>query len=167
MLQNLFPILATEYAGLSTAETGVIYALAIPVVIVSGPTFGWLSDNVSRRLVLLARGVFNIFSSIIYVAFPSFAGIASGKLADDLGKSAFRPAWGEVMSTVSGFDRRRRARTISHLSLGEGLGEIAGPLVAGLLWSVWGIPVVMAARVLLALASEAYAVALLKPVENH
>jgi MFS family permease len=167
MLQNLFPILAIEYGGLTEAETGVIYAMTIPLVIISGPMFGWLSDNISRRLVLLARGIFNILSSIIYITFPGFAGIATGKLADDLGKSAFRPAWGELMSTVSGLDRRRRARTIGYLGFGEGLGEIAGPLLAGVLWGVWGIPVVMAVRVLLALASEVYAVALLKPIENR
>jgi MFS family permease len=166
MLHNLFPVLAVEYAGLSVAETGLIYTLTIPVVIISGPLFGWLSDNVSRNLVLMVRGTANIFSSIFYVAFPSFLGIASGKLMDDMGKAAFRPAWGALMSQVSGFNKKRRARTIGYLSFGEGLGEIVGPILAGFLWNAWGITVVVAARVLLALVSEAYAVILMRRLPN-
>lgn len=160
MLQNLFPVLAVEYAGLSVAETGIIYTLSIPVVIVSGPLFGWVSDNVSRSLALAVRGAANILSSILYIVFPTFAGIASGKLVDDMGKAAFRPAWGALMSQVSGLRPERRARTIGYLSLGEGLGEILGPALAGLLWNVWGFVAVVTARVLLALVSEAYAVTL-------
>ena len=31
------------------------------LTIVSGPAFGWLSDNVSRKLVLMVRGAANTF----------------------------------------------------------------------------------------------------------
>jgi MFS family permease len=50
MLANLFPIFAVEYAGLTEAETGLIYTISI-VVVLSGPVFGWLSDHVSHKLV--------------------------------------------------------------------------------------------------------------------
>ncbi len=166
MLHNLFPVLAIEYAGLTAAETGLIYTLSIPVVIVSGPAFGWASDHFSRKLVLMVRGVANVFSSIIYLVFPTFAGLASGKIIDDMGKAAFRPAWGALMTYVSGFDRSRRARTMSYLSFGEGVGEIIGPVLAGLLWNMWGLVAVVIARVLLALASELYAVGLVRSLEK-
>jgi MFS family permease len=166
MLHNLFPVLAVEYAGLTVAQAGLIYTLSIPVVIISGPLFGWISDNLSRNFVLFVRGAANIFSSIIYVAFPSFIGITSGKLIDDMGKAAFRPAWGALMSHVSGFNKKRRARTIGYLSFGEGLGEIVGPILAGFLWNAWGITVVVAARVLLALINEVYAITLMKRLQK-
>jgi MFS family permease len=51
MLANLFPIFAVEYAGLTAAQAGVIYMIAASLTL-SGPFFGWLSDHVSRRLVL-------------------------------------------------------------------------------------------------------------------
>jgi MFS family permease len=166
MLHNLFPVVAIEYAGLTAAETGLIYTLAIPVVIVSGPAFGWISDHLSRKLVLMVRGIANVFSSIIYLAFPTFAGLASGKVIDDMGKAAFRPAWGALMTYVSGFDRSRRARTMGYLSFGEGVGEIIGPVLAGLLWNMWGLAAVVIARVVLALASELYAIGLIRSLEK-
>ncbi len=64
MLNGLFPVLATEYAGLSQAQTGVIYAVSTCAIVFGGPAFGWLSDNVSRKLVLTVRGVANTLSSI-------------------------------------------------------------------------------------------------------
>src|SRR5437867_9283299 len=68
MLNGLFPVLATEYAGLNQAQAGIVYTVSTLVTIFSGPIFGWLSDNVSHKLVLLARGVANTLSSILYVA---------------------------------------------------------------------------------------------------
>ena len=157
MLRGLLPILATQYAGLSEAQTGVIYTVSTLVVIFAGPLFGWLSDNVSQRLVLMVRGIANTFSSILFLASPNLTGIAMGKTIDDLGKAAFKPAWGALMADVSSLDKKRRARTISFMCLGEDAGEIAGPVLAGFLWSVWGVPVVLGVRVLLALLTEVYA----------
>ena len=91
MIHSLFPILAIEYAGLTAAETGIIYAISIVVTIISGPLFGWMSDNLSRRLVLLVRGASNTLSSLVYIFFPSFWGITMGRAVDDVGKAAFRP----------------------------------------------------------------------------
>src|SRR5262249_26706451 len=113
MMSNLFPLLATEYAKLSPAQAGMIYIIAPLVTIVSGPAFGWLSDNVSRKLVLMVRGVANTFSSAMFFFFPTFAGLAAGNVVDAMGKAAFRPAWGALMAQFSSLDRRRRARTMS------------------------------------------------------
>jgi MFS family permease len=51
MLSALFPVLAVEYAGLSAAQAGLLYSVSA-LFALAGPLFGWLSDNVSRRLVL-------------------------------------------------------------------------------------------------------------------
>jgi MFS family permease len=156
MLGTLFPLLATEYAGLTPAQTGSIYLLVI-VAPLTGPAFGWLSDNVSRRLVLSVRSVANAGSSLLYLAFPTFAGVLAGRLVDDVGKAAFRPAWGSLMAHVASFDPRTRARTMGFLRQGEDAGEIAGPIVAGVIWSLWGAPVLLVLRAALALVAELYA----------
>jgi MFS family permease len=159
MLANLFPIFAVEYAGLNEAQTGLIYLVSI-VAMLASPFFGWLSDNVSRRLVLSLRGAANVLSSVVYLVAPNFAGMAIGRAVDDLGKAAFRPAWGALMAHVAGFDRRRRARTMGSLSAGEDAGEVAGPILAGFLWSTWGVPVLLGVRIALAAATELYAIVL-------
>jgi MFS family permease len=157
MISNLFPILATEYGHLTTAQTGLIYIGSILVVVVAGPLFGWISDHVNQKLVLTVRGVANTFSSIVFYFYPTFIGLAVGSLADSIGKAAFRPAWGSLMARVSSYDRKRRARTMSYLSLGEGLGETVGPILGGLLWSTRGVGAMLGARVLLAVIGEIYA----------
>ncbi len=158
MITNLFPLLATEYGGLSAAQTSLIYTISVVVVVAAGPIFGWLSDHVSRKFVLMVRGFANTFSSAMFYFFPTFAGLAAGNVVDAMGKAAFRPAWGALMAHVSSFDRRRRARTMSYLSLGEGLGETLGPMLGGFLWHTWGVGAMLGARVVMALAGEIYAV---------
>jgi MFS family permease len=157
MLAGLFPVLATEYAGLTTTQTGLVYAVSTAVAVSAGPIFGWLSDNVSRKLVLGIRGAANTLSSVLYVVAPSFVGVGFARCADDLGTAAFRPAWGALMSQVSHLDRSKRARIMSWLSMGEDAGGVLGPMLAGFLWNGWGIAALMGTRVLLAAASEVYA----------
>jgi MFS family permease len=157
MISNLFPLLAMEYAKLSAAQAGLIYMIAPLIIIVSGPAFGWLSDNVSRKLVLMTRGAANTLSSVMFFFFPTFSGLAVGSVVDAMGKAAFRPAWGALMAQYSSLDRRRRARTMSYLSLGEGLGETLGPLLGGFLWNVKGVGLMLGARVALAMVAEIYA----------
>lgn len=163
MLGGLFPILATEYAGLTAAQTGLIYTVSTLVILFSGPFFGWLSDNVSRKLVLSLRSVANVASSLIYLAAPTFAGVAVGRTVDDLGKSAFRPAWGALMAQVAALEPRKRVRTMSWMSVGEDVGEIVAPIFAGFLWSGFGIAVLLGVRALLALVTEIYAFWLADP----
>lgn len=157
MLNGLFPVLVTEYAGLSKAQAGIVYTVSTLVMIFSGPLFGWVSDNVSRKLVLTVRAAANTLSSILYVVDPSFSGVAVAKTADDMGKAAFRPAWGALMAEISGFDKRNRARTMSWMSMGEDAGGVLSPIVAGFLWGTWGITALMGVRVLLAITTELYA----------
>jgi MFS family permease len=159
MLANLFPIFAVEYAGLNEAQTGLIYLISIAAML-STPVFGWLSDNVSRRLVLSLRGAANVVSSAVYLVAPNLAGVAAGRAVDDLGKAAFRPAWGALMAHVAGFDKRRRARTMGSLSAGEDAGEVAGPILAGFLWSTWGVAALLGTRIGLAVVTEIYAIVL-------
>ncbi|MDH4275981.1 MAG: MFS transporter, partial [Gammaproteobacteria bacterium] len=94
MLTNLFPIIATEYAHLSKAETSLIFTCSTVFMVAINPAFGWLADHVGRGVVLSVRAIGNAISSVIYLVFPSFWGFAIARFADDAGKAAFRPAWG-------------------------------------------------------------------------
>src|SRR5262249_24821372 len=166
MISNLFPILATEYGGLTTAQAGSIYAVSIVIIVVAGPVFGWISDHVNHTLVLTVRGLANTFSSFVFFYFPSLIGLAAGSVADAMGKAAFRPAWGALMARISSFDRQKRARTMSYLSLGEGLGETIGPILGGFLWNTWGIGAMLGTRVILAVMGEIYALRIGRPVKK-
>jgi MFS family permease len=160
MLSGLFPVIATEYGHLTKAQAGIIYTVSTLIAIFSGPVFGWLSDHVSRKLTLVVRSIANTFSSALYLIAPTYFGIGAARAIDDMGKAAFRPAWGALMAQISGADKRNRARTMSWLSMGEDAGGVAAPLLAGFLWNTWGIAALMGARILLAIVTEAYAFAI-------
>ncbi len=157
MLSGLFPVLATEYAGLSDAQAGLVYTVSMIVMIFSGPLFGYLSDHVSRKLVLVVRSLANTLSSIAYAAAPTFLGVGVAKTVDDMGKAAFRPAWGSLMAQVANYDKNSRAQTIGWLSMGEDAGKVCAPALAGFLWNTWGIAALMGTRILLAIITEVYA----------
>jgi MFS family permease len=166
MLRGLFPILATEYAGLNPAQTGMIYTISTVLVLVSGPIFGWLADHGRQEWVLLVRSFGNVISSIVYIFAPNWAGFMLGKLSDDAGKAAFRPAWGAIMAHVSDATPQRRAQMMSWMLMGEDAGAIAGPILAGLLWTTWGLPVMLGIRVLLAIGTEIYTVYLTQSIDS-
>jgi MFS family permease len=165
MLTSLFPIIATEYAGLSTAQAGLLY-LVTPALALTGPIWGWVADRVSRSVVLSFRGFANVLSALAYLVSPTLVGVWVGRSLDDLGKAAFRPAWGSLMAEVSGRDRRQRARVMGFLTAGEDAGDIVAPALAGLVWSVWGMPALLIGRMLVACVTEGYVIGLERRQRN-
>ncbi|MGZ6695997.1 MAG: MFS transporter [Solirubrobacteraceae bacterium] len=121
MLSGLFPLIVTEYAGLSDGVLSMLYIVGTAAAF-TGPIFGWLSDHVGNKIVLSIRSTANIMSSVLYIVAPSVAGVAVGKALDDTGKAAFKPAWGSMMAQLSSMDRQRRARMFGYMTSGEDAG---------------------------------------------
>ena len=151
----LFPVIAKQNFGLTPAEIGVIMLVSTVVVLISGPLFGWLADNVNRNVVLLVRAAANTCSSIVLMVAHGAVMVGSGRAVDDMGKAAFRPAWGSIMAEVASLDKRTRARTMSLIDVGEDTGDALGPVLAGALIASGGLIVMLAVRVALAVTTEA------------
>ncbi len=161
LMANLLPVLVVSYMGLSEAAASSLYAFTA-VVSLSGPLWGWLADRVNLKLVLGVRAIGNVFSSLIWLLVPTYAGMAAGKIADDVGKAAFRPAWGAVMAKVAALDPARRSQTLAMMSTAEDAGELGAPIVAGLIWSSFGVPAVLVLRAVAGVATEVYSWVLAK-----
>lgn len=155
LMANLLPVLAVSYMGLSEAAASSLYVFTA-VVSLSGPLWGWIADRMSLKLVLGIRAIGNVFSSLIWLIFPTYLGLAIGKVADDVGKAAFRPAWGAVMANVAALDPARRSQTLAMMSTAEDSGELGAPILAGLVWSAFGLPALMLLRAGAGLATELY-----------
>ncbi len=154
MMRGLFPVIATQHAALTEGQAGLIVGVASIAVLVAGPAFGWLSDRVDRRLVLGVRSLTNTVSSLLYLALPGFSGYFVARMMDDTGKAAFRPTWGALLAEASEAHPRHRARVMTFMDTAYTLGEVLGPLVAGLLISGFGVPVMLGVRAALALFTE-------------
>jgi MFS family permease len=155
MVHGLFPVLATEYAGLTEAQAGLIYSLSAVVFLVAGPLFGWLVDRYGRVVALAWRSTANIGSSFLYLALPSFGGMALARSIDDSGKAAFRPAWAAAMAQIAAADPRRSSQRLGVLDASQSIGETIGPILAGLLWqSGGGVVALFAVRIAIAVVAE-------------
>lgn len=154
MVNGIFPLLATEYAGLSALQTGFIYSLSAVVVLIAGPAFGWLIDRHGRLVGIAWRSVANIGSSVLYLVARTFAGIAFVRAVDDSGKAAFRPAWAAVAVDFAAQDPARRGRRLGTLDTAVSAGEAIGPALAGLLWQTGGIAVQFGVRIVIAIVAE-------------
>ena len=151
---GLFPVIAKQNFGLTPAQIGVIMLISTVVVLVSGPLFGWLADNVNRNVVLLVRAAANTCSSVVLMVVHAPLLVGAGRAIDDMGKAAFRPAWGSIMAEVASFDRSKRARTMSLIDVGEDAGDAIGPVLAGWLIASAGLPVMLLVRIVLAVTTE-------------
>lgn len=158
MVHGLFPVLATEYAGLSTAQAGLIYSLSAAVFLITGPTFGWIIDRRGRTLGIAWRSVANIGSSFLYLLSPTFVGLAAARSVDDSGKAAFKPAWASAMAEISAVDPKRRGKRLGVLDTSQSLGEALGPALAGILWQTGGIVTLFGVRIGIAVAAEIAAI---------
>ncbi len=58
------------------------------------------------------------------------------------------------MAGVARQDGDHWPRVMAWLSVGEDAGEVAGPMVAGLVWSAWGVPALLVFRILVAIGAE-------------
>lgn len=154
MMQGLFPIIATQYAHLTEGQAGLAASASSVAILVAGPLFGWLSDQVSRKLALGARSFANTFSSLLYIFAPTFGGFLAARVLDDTGKAAYRPTWGAILAEVSDADPAHRARTMSFVDTAATLGEALGPLGAGLLITGFGVPAMLGVRAALAVVTE-------------
>jgi MFS family permease len=167
MVHGLFPILATKYAGLSTAQAGLIYSLSAAVFLVAGPFYGWITDRYGRLVGIASRSAANIGSSVMYLASPTFVGMAAARSVDDVGKAAFRPAWASAITDIAAKDPPRKGRRLGTLDAMQELGEIAGPALAGILWQTGGVFVLFGVRIAIAIVAEISAIIVFGELQNY
>jgi len=72
-------------------------------------------------------------------------------------RPAFRPAWGSVMAEVARREPTRRAQAMAVIEVGEDAGDAAGPLLAGWLLALGGLPLMFGVRCALAVLTELWA----------
>ncbi|MFF9036277.1 MFS transporter [Streptomyces sp. NPDC014892] len=154
MTHGLFPILAAEVAGLTPGQIGAIYSASVFVLLLVGPLAGLAADRFGAAPLTGARGIANTLSSVLYLAFPTAAGMLSGRLVDDAGKAAFRPPWGSLLAQAARGAGPRGGRVAAGLDTALSVGEAAGPVIAAMLWDVWGLAVFLLVRAALGIATE-------------
>ena len=163
MIDRFYPIIATEYAGMTQAQAGAVYLASAVVTLIAGPLFGWLSDRYGRKPTVAIRSAANAGSSLLYLLAPNATGFTAGKLLDDGGRAGFRPAWGALKADVSASNKKQRAQLMGLMDMGDDAGDVLGPIGGGMLWDAWGITGVLVARIGLAIVTEVYGAVIIHP----
>lgn len=158
MVHGFFPILATEHAGLSAGQAGIIYSASGIIFVLASPAADRLIGRWGQGVGVAWRTLANAASSIAYAAFPSYAGLAAARLVDDSGQAASRPAWAAAVGEIARRDPPRARRRLAALDASENAGEALGPLLAGVLWQAGGVLLLVVGRIVVALAAEVAAV---------
>ena len=154
MTHGMFQVLAVTIGGVSPTQLGLIYTGSALALLVVGPLAGWLADRHGPGPLSGARGIANAASSLTYLLAPAFGGLLAGRLVDDIGKAAFRPTWGSLIAAASHRHPGRGGRVIAGLDTALSIGEALGPLLAALLWDVWGLAAFLGTRIVLGVGTE-------------
>ena len=154
MTHALFQVYASEVAGLSAGQIGLVYSVSVGALLVAGPLAGWAGDRYGHGKLASVRGVANAGSSLIFLVFPTLAGVLVGRLVDETGKAAFRPTWGALVAQAARRARERGGRTAAGLDAWLSVGEALGPLIAGLLWEWAGVTWFLLVRAALGVGVE-------------
>ena len=137
MVHGLFPILATKYAGLSTAQAAYLQASAA-VFLVAGPFYGWITDHYGRLVGIASRSAANIGSSVMYVATPRCRH-GCCPLRGRHRQGGLPARLGLAITDIAAKDPPRKGRRLGTLDAMQEIGEIAGPALAGILWQTGGV----------------------------
>jgi MFS family permease len=154
MTHGLFPLLAAEIAGLSPGQIGAIYSASVLVLLVVGPLAGLAADRFGAMPLTGARTIANTLSSLLYLVFPTAAGLLTGRLVDVAGRAAFRPPWGSLLAQAARRAGPRAGRVVATLDTALSVGEAIGPIIAALLWDTWGLAAFLLTRAGLGIFTE-------------
>jgi MFS family permease len=149
-----------------THDYVVFYSLSAAVFLVAGPFYGWITDRYGPLVGIASRSAANTGSSLMYVASPTFVGMAA-RSVDDVGKAAFRPAWASAITDIAAKDPPRKGRRLGTLDAMQEIGEIAGPALAGILWQTGGVSALFGVRITIAIVAEISAITVFCELHNY
>ncbi|MBI4180711.1 MAG: MFS transporter [Chloroflexi bacterium] len=133
---TFLPLLATQVAGATATEVGIIFTVSGLVTMVLLFPMGWLADRYGKR-DLMILGIIISASGMVGLAFAqNFSWIIVFVSIRSLGMAMFSPA---AVALLSGNVPRQQQSTVMGIyGACEDIGIIAGSTLGGFLWSIWG-----------------------------
>lgn len=135
-LNAFLPLYARDVAELSAADVGWLFGLQIVTTLAIRPVIGMASDRLGRRGIIFAGLV--ICSTAVWMISIAwtFRGLLPAVLIYGAGVAVTTAATGAYITDIAGRARYGAAHGV--FGTIYDVGDAAGPILAGLLVSVWG-----------------------------
>ena len=70
------------------------------------------------------------------------------------------------MGEIARVNPKRKGLAVGYMGMGRDAGEIAGPIIASVIWTIWGVPILLGTRIALAIGAEVYSWRMLSKINN-
>jgi len=137
ILFSFLPLLATQVAGVSASEVGILFTISGFVTMVLSIPLAILADRKGKKIFMIF-GILISSSAMAGLAFAeNFLWLVLFAALNSIGMAMFEPA---ALGLISSVVPPRRLSTAMGLYGGifENTGIVAGSALAGFVWSAWG-----------------------------
>lgn len=144
MLSTMLSPLATAFDTTPAHASWLVSSYALSYA-VAAPIFGFLSDRVARRRLLLVSLVLFAIDGLALTVAPSFGAAIALRIFGGLASAALIPtAFALVADTIPA---RRQSAAMGAVMVGMTVGIVAGPVISGILTEAfdWRAPFVATA----------------------
>ncbi len=132
---SYLPIYSQEVIGMSTIEIGALFSISNVIGFLTTPVFGWLSDTLGRRRVVLSSFLLSTFSLFGFTMAKTSLQLT---LALVIFRVVFSPITPLVLAMLTDVTPRRLIGTSMGIySTFENLGIVIAPPIYSVIWSAY------------------------------
>jgi len=134
-INSYLPLYASETVGMSTLEIGTLFSIASVSGFLATPLFGWVSDRVGRRPVVLSGFLLSatMLCSLFFAGTPLYLTLALIGL-----KTCFLPMTPLLLAMLSEVaPPRLLGASMGIYSTFENLGTVVAPPIYSALWTTY------------------------------
>jgi MFS family permease len=141
-LEAFLPVYAVTQVGLSAFDAGLLWAVQIGVTILAKPLMGWISDRWGRKPIITS-GMMLCAVSLFWIPHThTFSGLLGLALVFGGGEAFVTSSAAALVADLC--EARSYGAAMGVFGTLFDIGHASGPILAGLLVGLWGLPVAFA-----------------------
>ena len=137
LIFSFLPLLATQVAGVSDSEVGILFTTSGLVTMVLSIPMAMLSDRKNKNIFMIFRILISASSMTGFAFTATYIWFIGFAIINGIGMAMFEPAALGLISSVIPPNRLSTAMGL-YGGIYENTGIVAGSALAGFVWSTWG-----------------------------
>lgn len=141
-LEAFLPVYAVTQVGLSPFDAGLLWAVQIGVTILAKPIMGWISDRWGRKPIITSGMALCAVSMLGIPHTRTFSGLLGFAMVFGAGEAFVTSSSAALVADLC--QARSYGAAMGVFGTLFDIGHASGPILAGLLVGLWGLPVAFA-----------------------